>query len=465
MLLDRFGNVRPGNRNEFYQQAVYEENIYPLLTHVRTYMNDGQSMVELRNAIPRKVEVLNIAWVNSDSEERIYLASRLFPISLPSTGLEDLGESVIVGAGTPPLGEKWSIVAEVRMDNRPWTRQISAINSAPPSTTVPLSSGNLEELLARHPFLSVNQSTLQVAVNNGKWLITQPMIIPVGYSLSVPAGTQLRFSEQAALVVNGPLFVAGEAKLPVTFSAADTAAGWPGFAVMSAGQESTLQHFNVEGTTGVTLGDWSLTGGANFYQSDVLISHSAFSDSRGEDALNIIHSNFEIADSRFMNTASDAFDADFSNGTVERTRFVDIGKAGGGDAVDVSGSSISVIDSRFTRVNDKALSVGEASTMTARGLTMLKVGTAAAAKDGSSLTISDSVIDGAQFVGLTAYIKKPEYGAGKIMANGIEFRNTDQAALVQTGNSVVIDGQPWPTKDVDVDALYETIMYKGLRPN
>ena len=66
-------------------------------------------------------------------------------------------------------------------------------------------------------------------------------------------------------------------------------------------------------------------------------------------------------------------------------------------------------------------------------------GTGAAAKDGSVLRISDATIPcrALTFAGLTAYIKKPEYGPAE--SSGREcglLRTPRRAVLVQTGSRV-----------------------------
>ena len=50
------------------------------------------------------------------------------------------------------------------------------------------------------------------------------------------------------------------------------------------------------------------------------------------------------------NTTSDGFDSDFSSGTIENSRFENIGSQGGGDGVDVSGSKVTVINSYFENI-------------------------------------------------------------------------------------------------------------------
>ena len=54
-----------------------------------------------------------------------------------------------------------------------------------------------------------------------------------------------------------------------------------------------------------------LTGGINFYKSDVKISNSKFINSKAEDAINIIKSDFNLNKLYFENAFSDGIDLDF----------------------------------------------------------------------------------------------------------------------------------------------------------
>jgi hypothetical protein len=271
----------------------------------------------------------------------------------------------------------------------------------------------------------------------------------------------LRFAQDAALVAYGPVELAGTESSPILLVA--DGASWPGMVVLNAQGQSTLSHVTVAQTHSVSMPGWALTGGVNFYASDVRIRNSRFLDSRGEDALNIIHSNFEIRDTLFEGTASDAFDADFSRGIIATSRFRKIGGAGGGDAIDVSGSTLEIESVEFMAVSDKSLSVGERSEVTATNVDISGTGTGVASKDGSLLTIRDSRIASASFAAMTAYIKKPEYGPARLIAENVSITATDTPVIVQTGNQIVIDTIEAETQDVDVDALYETLMRPGLR--
>ena len=83
---------------------------------------------------------------------------------------------------------------------------------------------------------------------------------------------------------------------------------------------------------------WTLTGAVNFYESDVNITNTLFYRNQCEDALNIIRSEFILDNSSFEYIYGDAFDSDFSNGSLLNTEFKNIGN----DAIDFSGSTIHI---------------------------------------------------------------------------------------------------------------------------
>jgi hypothetical protein len=454
-LLDANGG-RPAN----YITWAGENRPYPLLAHLVRYKQNGQDWLEISNAVPKDVEVYALAWIDEASGERTRMLEEQFPLSLAPRGIGSQPQRKLIALPPPPSTEPGFYEAMVRLERRPWYMPQRVSQVPAPRGASPIPSSSVNEQLELHSFLKADGNRL--SVGPGDWLVREHLIIPPGYELKVAPGASLRFAADALLLVNGPIEFAGTAAQPIQFMAA-TDAGWPGMVVLDAGRPSRVDHTIVRDTTSVVIPGWTLTGGVNFYASDVEISNSRLLDSRGEDALNIIRSEFLLRDTEIRGTASDAFDADFATGRVEGGLFADVGKAGGGDAVDVSGSDVVVDGTRFENISDKALSVGEASRMRAVSVTVQGAGTGAAAKDGSVLTLSDSVINGASFAGLTAYIKKPEYGPARIEATGVQITAAERPVLAQTGSVIAIDGTVVETEDVDVDALYETIMRPGLR--
>ena len=308
-----------------------------------------------------------------------------------------------------------------------------------------------------HTFLKYFEDENKLHILPGDWRVSDWIIVPESLSLEIPKGTTLRFVKTAGLFAKGPILIAGTKEEPVVltgsipFSEENT---WPGIALLKTQKSSDWSFVKIENTSGVKKGEWELTGGVNFYESEIKMSHVTFLGNRAEDALNIIRSKFELKSVMIKNTTSDAFDSDFSQGTVENGVFENIGSKGGGDGIDVSGSEINVKETHFINISDKALSVGENSHMKASGISIEKVSIGAASKDGSQLFLSDSKMVGIKKAGLMAYIKKTEYGPAEITVEGLEYNSKTKKAISQKGNKIIIGGKEIQANDLNVQELY-----------
>ena len=325
----------------------------------------------------------------------------------------------------------------------------------------PIPSGSVAETLSRHKFLRWEASSRRLVARPGSWPVSGDLIVPAGTGLEIAGGTRLRFGPGSALIAHGPLFLEGAKGSPVVLEGSPDR--WQGVVVLEAGSVSRWRHVVVRGTAGVARGGWSLTGGVTFYRSAVEMSSVRLLGHSGEDALNIVSSTFDLVDVDIEETASDAFDSDFSTGKITGGVYRRIGGTSGGDGIDVSGSVVTVEGVRFVGVSDKALSVGEGSRMEARGVRIEDAGTGAASKDGSSLVLIDSVIEGSRVAGLMAYQKKPVYGAARLAARGVTITGEGTpAALVQTGSELTVDGVRVAARKLNVDRLYNTVMKKAV---
>ena len=290
-------------------------------------------------------------------------------------------------------------------------------------------------------------------------------MLPRGYRLSISEGTTLRFAADALLTVHGAITAHGTVEAPIILEGLPDKNGerssWPGIVVMRAEQISEWSHVSVRNTAGILTSGWGLTGGVTFYRSDVNMMHCIFSGNWAEDALNIIHSKFELRDTSILNTASDGFDVDFSTGIVVGGLFQNLGQLGGGDGIDISGSTITVEGTIFRHISDKALSVGEQSHMTARNVTIEDAVSGAVSKDNSTLYLYDSTFINSRLAAIMAYVKKPEFGPSSIVAENVTIRGDRPGAKVQHGSRIVLNGQDIQSEPLDVDRLYETVMKKG----
>jgi hypothetical protein len=445
---------------------------YPVLIHAYRLQDDSGPYLELSNAVPHMVEVLSARWVapkgGDPSLEFRPFSSTAFPLRLTPTLRGSSPRAHRIRYRPPPSGEaarSLEVIARIPGQEALSSATAEPYHSALTRHPVPVST--VDEQLASHPFLSLDSAERELHVRAGSWPVRGSLIVPDGYSLTIPKGTTLQFDVDAGLFAYGPLHFLGTADRPIVLegmpAAREGADTWQGVAVLNAGEASRWEHVEVRNTTGVSRSNWKLNGGVTFYQSDVSLHHCLFQGNQAEDALNIVRGKFELNHVRVLDALSDGLDADFARGTVEMGLFEHIGRVGGGDAIDVSGSVVEVNGTRFLDISDKALSVGEQSEMIATEVIIEQVGTGAASKDGSRLDISRSSIKQARNAGLMAYTKKPEFGPARIEAREMTFTDTASEARAQKGSFISIDGTSVEGEDVDVEQLYETVMKPGLR--
>lgn len=376
--------------------------------------------------------------VNDPSEDKFFpvqISINLYDIEL-TTG--ELPEVVVF---TRLVGLEEEIPVALSGAQLPDSMQVGA---APVQPT-------LQEVLDAHPFLKrIPDEASRLIISQGNWAVRGDLILPIDTDLIIPPGVTLRFEPGAILYLNGSLHIKGAESQPVVLTAQDEVQGWGGIVVSNAPHSSNWEYAIVERTAGIERGGWILTGGITFFQSDVNLKHVFIGRNFTEDAINVVHGKFNFVDSEFAFTQADAFDSDFSEGTITNCSFHDIP----GDAVDVSGTTAVIDGARMVRIQDKGVSVGEQSTVTLQGVVMEDVNIGVSSKDLSKTTLLGTTINNAHFAALAAYIKKPVYGPAFIEAPDIIITNTETEAIAQTGSTILLRGNAVQTVDMDVDRLY-----------
>ncbi len=328
----------------------------------------------------------------------------------------------------------------------------------PPSIDAhPLKADSLDALLTTYPFLTYDEVAKIVHVAAGEWALDAFVILPVGVGLHVSEGTHITFAKEAGILLKGRLEINGSADKIVVLKAANPEEGWRGVTVLQANnaedaEPSLVQHTIFENTKYAQHKAWITTGGVTFYESDVNLTHTVFEGSQAEDALNIVRSHFSLEHLDFRNVRSDAFDADFTKGSITQSSFDNIG----GDGIDFSGSDITADHLKFSNVHDKAISVGEASQFKGNHMYVTNSGTGVASKDGSQSIIENATFDNIAQAAMMAYIKKSEYGGGKIFAQNIKFESHENAIVAQKKSFISIDGIEIKTRKINIDKLYKS---------
>jgi len=425
--------------------------------------------LELSNALPADIEVVSIVWKDSSGNSFPFKTkqSLTFPIRLEAQQPENTGNSLAIPFINTTAEQKLKMEIATRIKGTKTFRRQIATQYYPLLERPVLPSVDIDEVLNRNPFLYLQAANI-IAVRPGDWAVEDRIIVPEGYSFFIPGGVVLRFGITGSLVSYGDLQFEGSQSKPIVLTgqnstASDKEGTWQGLVVFNASKRSILSYTSISNTSGINRNEWQLTGGTTFYKSDVNLINCTLTGTTGEDTLNIIHSDFKLNNVMIKNCASDAFDSDFSTGEILSSIFQDIGLAGGGDGVDFSGSNVVMKNSQFLKINDKAISVGERSVLQAEKINIVDAGSAVVSKDASEVTLKDISIKGSRLASLMTYMKKPEYGPSKLVAQNVMIEGGQRQTLAQEDTELVLNGKKVKTEKVDVDNLYKTVMKSGLK--
>jgi len=308
----------------------------------------------------------------------------------------------------------------------------------------------LAQALAKHSFLSYDFRASKLGIGAGRYEVVGDLVVPAGIALHIDAGVELVFDEGAVLLGEA-LHVAGTKEHPVRFGPKDPVKGFGGVLILGAGQDNELHFLEVDNARAIARGGWQSSGAVTFYRAPVSFYDCTFRNADCEDVVNVFGAKVHFERCVLDGGPHDLFDGDFVTGDVVDCRFLRSGE----DAVDVSGSQLTVTRCHFDAIGDKALSIGEDSKVIANECHIVTAAIAAAAKDRSELTINGLVVDAVEHFIFAAYIKKPEFGASQLVATGLQWQGAGAAKhLAQTGCAVTVDKQKVATQDIDVDALY-----------
>ena len=170
------------------------------------------------------------------------------------------------------------------------------------------------------------------------------------------------------------------------------------------------------------------------------ITNCVFKNNRCEDGLNIIRSQFTMSSTRFQDTFSDSFDGDFVAGTITDCQFYNAGN----DAIDVSGSQLTLRDVLIKNPLDKAISAGEASVISGESIQVFDGEIGIVSKDLSRVLLEDVLIENTR-LGFSSFQKKSEYGKASIDISRLSQVNNETDFLIESGCRLTINNEKMPT--------------------
>jgi len=273
-----------------------------------------------------------------------------------------------------------------------------------------------------------------VAFKKGKHQVSNDILIPENYKVFLPEGLELDLINKAKFLSKSPVFAAGTKAEPILIKSSDKSAN--GFTVLSPQDSCILKYVNFSNLNTLNYKDWKLTGAVTLYETKVAIENCTFDQNHCEDGLNIIRSEFVLKDCVVSSTYSDGFDADFCNGSIYRSKFLNTGN----DGMDFSGSYINIYNCLVDKTGDKGISVGEESEVNCFDTKVLNSVIGVASKDNSILAIENLFLENCD-QGFTAYQKKPEFGPARILVKSYESNNLRRLYQIGTGCSLQLPGK------------------------
>ena len=301
--------------------------------------------------------------------------------------------------------------------------------------------------LSHYEFIVRDEDLGAYKINKGNWTINTVITIPENTSLIGSSETTIDLTDGGGIISRSPIHLIGNENHPFKITSSDTSG--VGIVVLNTGKTSELKHVVIENQGAINKSGWILTGAVTFYESPVSIKNTKITNSRSEDAVNIVHSKFLMMDSLIEDSYSDGLDVDFSVGQIKKSYFI----GSGNDGVDFSGSTVDIEDSRVDRAGDKGVSVGEKSNVLGRNLRISNSFISVASKDESDVRIDDLYVDNASY-GLAAYQKKPEFGPASIQVNVVNIANTKTDFMIEVDSTITVDGA---TKSGNIDNVYSRL--------
>ncbi|MCK5242051.1 right-handed parallel beta-helix repeat-containing protein [bacterium] len=447
-LKDKLGPLRriPWRGPQVYHFPVIKDNVrFPgfLLVY---YIEDGErTYLEFFNTSGRKVKLIQIALRTKNFTTEVTIPPQ-FKIISPNIAYEDY-----IRIDVPPLGKnrnkKYIVSATLNALNANQTfvarRYQAAIQKAKYQTLDP------QFLKSHYSFIQCEQNKCTIPA--GDWNFDDHLVIPVGHTLYLSAGTTLRFASGKRLVVRGAIQARGTAQLPILLTAASDF--WSGCAVLNArDQHSLLEHVIFEKIREPREDDWMLTGAVTFHESPIQIRNCTFRHIKAEDGLNIVRSQFTLTNTVFDETESDALDIDFGIGKIMQCTFTNIQ----GDAIDTSGSTVTATHITLRNIFDKGISVGERSVFFGQNISIAQAGTAIASKDQSFVTLRNSNIQEVAGAVYMAYQKKAGFGPSKLKIFNTSAKQYKKLAICQHGSNLWLEGEKQPEQALNVKALYQS---------
>lgn len=406
--------------------------LYKRASNIRFALRPNSSSIQTRTVNPTTIAICNqhtipIMAIGSSMQKNGLLNKFTKPQLIrttPNDQLKDFSQQLEI-----PKKEKY-LVYQVLGQEQKYYVEISPWPIPEAFSPVQELQPNIKK---EHPAYYYDQKNKKLIFKK-RATINQPIVIPKDHHVFIEEGTEINIKEKGFVLSYSAVQFMGSEEAPILVTSSDKTAR--GFTVIKAKEISKVNYSRFEDMNTLDYKGWTLTGAVTFYESDVHISNSVFTQNLCEDALNIIRSDFIFYQSIVSHTFSDGFDADFCTGKVEKGYFYKTGN----DGIDFSTSTISIINTRIDSVGDKGISIGEEGTAEVIDCSINGAVIGIASKDLSKVTVKNIKLENCK-EGFSAYQKKPEYGGGFIYVDNYEAKNVTSLYKIFPNSYLKLNGQ------------------------
>ena len=271
-----------------------------------------------------------------------------------------------------------------------------------------------------------------------------------GQKLKILPGTNLEFSDDSGIFGYGSIDISGTKDNIITLDA--ISGSWRGIHLYNH-EKNNLKNAKVSNTFPREI-DYFRTGGISIIGGVVDVENFVVENNGFEDAINLVDASFSIINLKVSNTTSDAIDIDNGEGVLESSSFFCVGTGiEGGDAIDVSFTNINLVNIDIVKVADKAISIGENSTVEIMNININNATSALAVKDGSKAYINDDLVIENSTYDILGFVKKDEFKHPTI--EFLNVKNFEKFKLLISENTITNLEKFDIRSNTFFDSLYE----------
>ena len=311
-------------------------------------------------------------------------------------------------------------------------KRFSIFNWSLPSEEMATVKGDIQQIMD-HPLLNVGTDNIIRCAPSLKSL-KEDLIIPEGYALRIPAGSNITLEEDVSIVSNGPIFAEGTKEQPITITSSSRGQG---LLILNAEEASSFKHCTFQNLKSRNKGSQITDGGLSVYNSKTNFEHCKFEGSRSKDALNLIKSNYSLLNSSFVNINGDAVDANNSAGEIKEAYFDQIGK----DAIEVSGGTLTTEKIIVKFAKGAGLNAGRSAKVEVMdGLDISESEIGVQASDLSNVFIDQLKLNQVD-QGFVLFQKLASYGSAHVKVNTYETEQVNRLHLIDQEATLLLNGK------------------------